>query len=248
VSKLVSVLIPTRKRTSMLARCIQSFELLSAHPDQIELIFRIDNDDIETIKFINEYPFTISTKQIIADRGNGYGDLHLMHNHMTYVAEGKWMFAFNDDIYVASYGWDLQIQEHEKEFCVMWQDCFIPSNSPAANGKARVSNINFREDWVGNPIYPRKLFDIWGYVSPNPMVDYWFNSVLDEASRIGLDLKKKIQFETITTRPDGEYAGKEMDQTFQESRDKLNWQIGMENLHDAVQKIINYTNESGWKI
>jgi hypothetical protein len=253
MNKLISILIPTRKRISMLARCIQSFELLTAHPDQIELIFRIDSDDTETIKFINEYPFTIATKQIIADRGNGYGDLHIMHNQMTYIADGKWMFAFNDDIYVATYGWDLKIKECENEFCIMWQDCYIPSNSPAANGRAKVSNIDFRTDWVGNPIYPKKLFDIWGFVSPNPMVDFWFNSVLDEMnlenmSWIHSRMKKKIEFETITTRPDGEFAGNEIDQTFQESRDKLNYQTGMENLHVAVQKIIDYINKFGWTI
>ena len=248
MSKLISVLIPTRKRISKLDQCIQSFELLSAHPDRVELVFRIDNDDKETIKFINEYPFKIATKQIIADRGNGYGDLHTMHDQMTYIAEGKWMFAFNDDVYVANYGWDLKIKEHENEFGVMWQECYIPADSPAAKGQSRVSNIDFRTEWVGNPIYPKKLFEIWGYVSPNPMVDFWFNSVLDELERVGFRMKKQINFETISTRPDGNFAGRVADQTFLESRDKLNWKIGMENLHDAVQKIINYVNEFGWVV
>ena len=60
-SKLVSVLVPTRRRTDLLKRSLESLRATCNLPfgEQIEIIVRIDDDDKETQKFLIENASTV---------------------------------------------------------------------------------------------------------------------------------------------------------------------------------------------
>ena len=53
--KLVSVLIPTRKRVKLLKECLDSLNTKTQDKSLVEILLKIDTDDQETIDFIQQY-------------------------------------------------------------------------------------------------------------------------------------------------------------------------------------------------
>ena len=53
--KKLSILIPSRKRVELLKETLLSIETQTSNKNQIEIIFGIDIDDLDTKKFLNEY-------------------------------------------------------------------------------------------------------------------------------------------------------------------------------------------------
>lgn len=108
---LVSVLIPTRNRVNRLQETLQSFISTSSDINSIEFVLKIDDDDLDTIDFVSklEASFNLRIKKIISPRGAGYSDLHIFSNRSAQIANGDWLFIFNDDAKMLTKGWDALI-------------------------------------------------------------------------------------------------------------------------------------------
>lgn len=103
---LVSILIPTRGRPAHLRQAIDSVHSLARNKTHLEYVFRCDTDDTETIATVDWLCSILPCKKIVKPRGNGYHDMHHMVNDMATIAEGDWLFLFNDDARFKMQDWD----------------------------------------------------------------------------------------------------------------------------------------------
>jgi hypothetical protein len=110
-SNIVSLLISTRKRVKSLQRLFDSIEMTCKSAENLEVLLRIDEDDMETTKFVEDYKnkskFPIIA--IIGSRGNGYADLHKNTNELCQVANGKFFLFLPDDVQFMTKNWDEQM-------------------------------------------------------------------------------------------------------------------------------------------
>lgn len=238
-TKLISVLIPTRKRLSRLQRCIKSFEENTKNYSKIELIFKIDVDDNETFNFLINYNHKIDTKYIFSDRLNGYGNLHDFYNEMAKISSGYFLYIFNDDIYMKTFGWEEIIEKYKNKFCILAHNTYLLDNSPAVINQTNRNKI-FTENFNGNPIFPKKIFELWGFISLNPMVDFWISTVVKILKQKNFNIEEWIEIKCECDRPDGTYGSAELDSTFLEGRQYLTWDLNTKQINNCVNKVINH--------
>jgi len=106
--KLISILIPTRKRVKLLKECLDSLNNKTQDKSLVEILIKIDTDDQETIDFINQYKTisSIDIKDIITDRKKGYGSLDEHMNNLVSYSEAEFLFGLNDDVEMLTEGWE----------------------------------------------------------------------------------------------------------------------------------------------
>lgn len=174
-NKLISFLIPTRKRVSHLKNVINSILSNLNCPDRIEIIFRIDSDDIETINIIPELPYnnlyingkkteydtsitrtkTVDMNFIIGDRGKGYEDIHHFINEMFNASKGKWIIPFGDDMLIESTNWFDEIVSIDS-----MNKLVIP----------KLNSWNYI-------IIPREIPEVLGIWCPNQWAEQWYDEI-----------------------------------------------------------------------
>jgi GT2 family glycosyltransferase len=125
--KLVGIMIPTRKRVNLLQECLDSFNQKTNEKSLVELLIKIDTDDEETIKFVENYILTseIDIKVVISDRKNGYGSLHEHYNSLAKASEAEFLFGMNDDIEILTDSWEQQFKKYKNHY--------HPTEKPALN-------------------------------------------------------------------------------------------------------------------
>jgi hypothetical protein len=107
----ISVLVPTRRRLDFLSRMLDSFNETATRKDQVELIFRCDNDDIESIEYLQKLNYPV----LIGDRKDGYKSLPIFFNEMVEKATGDLFVCGNDDMLFKTKNWpQLVIDEANK--------------------------------------------------------------------------------------------------------------------------------------
>src|SRR4051812_15068633 len=92
--KLVSIMIPTRKRVERAVKTVNSFAQRAKSQDSFEVILKIDEDDRDQLPVLAGLP---NTKVIVTPRLSGYFSLHHYYSAMAAVAEGGWLWVLNDD-------------------------------------------------------------------------------------------------------------------------------------------------------
>jgi hypothetical protein len=93
----ISVLVPTRKRLARLRTLVTSFERTT--DGAAELVFRADEDDPETLRFL------FDQHVVIGPRRRGYADLPVFFNEMLRAATGDVLLCGNDDMVFQTAGW-----------------------------------------------------------------------------------------------------------------------------------------------
>jgi len=162
-SKLVSVMVPTRRRTALLKRSLESLRATCDLPfnDQIEVIVRCDDDDKETQEFLMENK-DLWTTLVHGPRGAGYADLHVMYNEMCHLATGRFLFLWNDDAIMLTPGWDLELARHDDG-----KLCYLTSGLHDGRGR----------DQFLFPIVHRSYYDVLGVFSRSAHNDTYVYSV-----------------------------------------------------------------------
>jgi len=92
----ISVLVPTRGRVPHLRTLLQSFDSSCA-----ELVFRVDDDDLETQSFLAQYPWTV----MIGPRCHGYASIPVFFNEAVQAALGDVVMLGNDDMRFVTPHW-----------------------------------------------------------------------------------------------------------------------------------------------
>ena len=192
---LITITIVTRKQVSKLKECINSFINTSdTSINNFEIIVKIDFDDYETIDFIKE--FNNENKNIsfiINSRQNGYSSLHNFQTDMFNLARGKYIIPIGGDILMLTPNWNSLLINYLTEFKFYFTNyqqkdksgtiiklkdipCFVNTKD-----KPWTSVGKNYHDFVF-PIVPRKLVELWGFISPHALVDNWLGMVAKRAS------------------------------------------------------------------
>jgi hypothetical protein len=162
VSKIVSVLLPTRGRVKKLAESLESLERTVTNIADVEVLVRVDIDDPTTFDFLTKQPHKFDLGVIHGPRGNGYADLHLMYNRLCEVSKGRFLFLWNDDATMLTPGWDVEIGRHDDG-----KPCYVTSKLVDSRG---------RDNWLF-PIVHRTWFEATGHFSMSPHNDtYVYNA------------------------------------------------------------------------
>jgi len=176
--KFISFLMPTRQRVVYLKNSINSILRNLDNTSDVELIFRIDDDDDATkniIKFLpfdnlyingekmqyeknTEYDKFVDMHFIIKERGNGYRDGSKHQNQMYDICHGKWIFLWSDDVYM--------ITEN-------WYDEVIRLDSLNKTLIAKLSTWNIC-------LLSRDIPDAWGHICPTQWSDLWYDAIAKE--------------------------------------------------------------------
>jgi len=236
--KLIAVLIPTRGRVNRLERCLNSFNKKTKNKEKIELIVKIDNDDLDTLDFLKNYKSEIDLKIIVSEREDGYGSLHKFYNEMANASNAEYLYIYNDDIWMDTDGWEEIVQKYSGEhFVILAHNTYVQDGAPKIQSTG--TNV-FTPNYNGNPIFPRKILDICGYISDHQLVDHWFVTVISKLAKRGYSIEKWVDIKCYTDRPDGNYASSDLDDTYKDGRAHINWNQDEKKKDEYVQKIINY--------
>jgi len=160
---LVSIFLPTRKRTILLNRAINSiFDTCDKTDLNFEIIIKVDFDDLETLDYIKSQQSNFENiKYIVSSRKKGYNSLPEFNKDAGNLALGKYFMAFNDDGLFKTQNWNKILKTQLKDF------------------KFYYPNINgYREAFF---IIPTNLKDILGYYAPHAQADTyikWLGQVL----------------------------------------------------------------------
>jgi len=195
----ISVLLPTRGRREVLRNSLDSLVSKATHPERIEILFGVDEDDQTVIDFIKEEIAEDLKKLGIEARASifkplGYENLHIYVNTLAGAATGEWMFFWNDDCLMVSEGWDEVIDQYNGQFKLLG-----PKDNHAGHPYAIL------------PIVPRDWFILMGHLSQNPQNDAWLSHIA-----YMLDIFERVDFEFIHDRAD--ITGNNDDETFQNRR------------------------------
>lgn len=102
-SKILSFLIPSRGRLELLIHTINNIiESFKENINDIEIIIKLDLDDFESHKILNEQ-FDIEIKYIISDRLTGYLSLSDFMSQCYKLSDGYFFLMYNDDISIKNH-------------------------------------------------------------------------------------------------------------------------------------------------
>ena len=175
----ISILLPTRGRTTQLDRSVSSLLDLAADPGSIQWLFGFDNDDLETFKWFQQHvlPKIIKSGAQYTCMGFepiGYVKLHEYVNQLASKATGDWFVFWNDDAVMQTQGWDTEIVSHTGTFCLQ---AFETHN---------------KHPYSIFPIVPKKWYELIGHLSKHQLNDAWLSQIawmLDIVVRIPVEVK-----------------------------------------------------------
>jgi glycosyltransferase involved in cell wall biosynthesis len=159
----VSVLLPTRGRTTALKTSLESLVNLARRPRHLEILLAFDDDDDASLEF-----FTREIASVIDQAGAayttwqfprlGYIRLNEYVNYLAGQAQGQWLMFWGDDAIMETRHWDQRILE-VSDFRVLR----IPTHN--------------QHPYAIFPIVPRAWFELFGYVSAHQLSDTWVSQI-----------------------------------------------------------------------
>jgi len=174
----VSVLVPTRTRLAHVQRMIASFEATT--DGAAELVFRADEDDLETIDALAAY------RTVVGPRLAGYRSLAAFFNELAAAATGDVLLCGNDDMVFRTPGWpslvleaanaypdglfDLGVSTHNETHFpfsivsrtavdrlgflwdprIFWGDVYLRDVMGAFGRAVRLPSVEIAHEWIGN--------------------------------------------------------------------------------------------------
>ena len=191
----ISILLATRGRTEMLKKSLASLVDLASDPTSLEILLAFDDDDTETVKWVQENVLTdLDAKDIsytcMSFERLGYIRLNEYYNKLAVEADGDWLFFWGDDAIMETQDWDKAITAHTGKFRVL----------RALTHRCHPLAIF--------PIVPREWIELFGYFSAHQLNDNWVSQVGYMA-----DIVETIQVEIEHDRFD--LTGNNNDETFQ---------------------------------
>lgn len=191
----ISILLPTRGRTTALKKSLQSLLDTAANPKRIELLLGIDDDDTAVKQYIQDEIAPILKEYQIECKAQifqplGYDQLHTYVNTLAGAATGEWLFFWNDDAIMLSENWDNEIDQYTGQFKLL---------APRDNHDGHPYAIL--------PIVPIDWFKLMDHLSMNAQNDAWLSHIA-----YMLDIFERIDVEFLHDRAD--ITGNNNDDTF----------------------------------
>lgn len=160
----LSVLIPTRKRFNNVKNTINSLINNCSDINNIEILLRLDSDDVETITSLNNFILENNHQELIklyiGDRKNGYGSLNDFNYELYTISKNEFLFIINDDIIVETKNYDLLVKPFKNKITILNHE---------------INGVCYGT-WFF-PIVSRKLIEIMGHISKSTYYDGWLNNI-----------------------------------------------------------------------
>lgn len=161
---LITVLMPTRGRPTLLRRCVENLLGRATDPSLLEFCFKVDDDDQESWKAVTELSVGHRLQAGIyqTPRGNGYADLHHWLGTMIQGTTGEWITSLSDDTLVLTDGWDELVARYP-----IYPDGIqvLFARVPQRPGSWECFFVR------------RKLLEVLGRFPPTPHADTWLASI-----------------------------------------------------------------------
>jgi len=123
-SPIFSFLLPTRDRVKDLTALLESIQATTRHPERLEIVLGIDEDDLATKDL--EWPALV-VKKTILPKGLTMG---AMNNACYAASSGRYVMLMNDDMLLHTDGWDEHPRAHRR------RDLPGPRQRPAVRREA----------------------------------------------------------------------------------------------------------------
>ena len=189
----ISILLPTRGRTTMLRDSLLSLADRADDVSQVEILLGVDHDDEKTIEWCEENILPELDQRgcnytVLGFDRLGYIRLNEYVNTLAAQAKGQWLVFWGDDAVMLTQGWDQHILEVDK-FRVLR----IPTHN--------------QHPYAIFPIVPREWYKLFGYISAHQLSDSWVSQIAYMT-----DIVQDIAVEVIHDRFD--ITGNNNDDTF----------------------------------
>lgn len=132
---MISVLLPSRKRTKLLLRCLRSLAD-NATPKNFEVCLRIHRDDTETLAALPEILSLCTVRVVIGLQHEGYKNLAWFYQEAAAIARGDYVWVMNDDCVVKTNGWDEVFLKHSQTV----QNTILMPHKLTAGGSTYLNN------------------------------------------------------------------------------------------------------------
>ena len=186
----ISILLPTRKRVKQLEKSVGSLLDNAKHPEKIQPLFGVDEDDTETLEFLKNKNY--KNQSVLKFKRLGYENLHIYNNSLCAYAQGTWCMFFNDDAIMNTKHWDEKI-EAVKGFKVL-----------------RVKEQTGHPYSIF-PIFPWDWFRLLDHISLHGQNDAWISEIA-----YMLDIMENVDIEVTHDRAD--ITGNNNDEVFNERK------------------------------
>lgn len=195
----ISILLPTRGRSSSLKISVQSLVEQATEPTSIQIMFGLDKDDdvgIESFKTDIEPYLKDKTVSYCAFLFEplGYIRLNEYVNYMALKSQADWLVFWNDDAVMETDSWDQTIAEYTGQFKLL---AFQSHND---------------HPYSIFPIVPKSWLDLLGYLSPHQLSDAWLSQqayMLDVWERIPVQVTHN-RFDLTGNNGDDTYKNRPM--------------------------------------
>lgn len=159
----ISILLPTRGRTTALQTSLRSILEKASDTSTIEILLAFDHDDTQSFQWFEEHvaPEIDRTGAHFVCFGFdrlGYIRLNEYVNYLGGQAQGDWLFFWGDDAIMETPDWDQRIRE-VRDFRVLR----IPTHKS--------------HPYAIFPIVPRTWYDLFGYISAHQLSDSWVSQI-----------------------------------------------------------------------
>lgn len=160
----ISILLPSRGRTDMLMRSLQSLVDTADSPEDIEFLLGFDDDDVDSSQYFLEHIAPIldeagSTYMVLEFKRMGYNALHQYLNQLADHAQAPWWVFWNDDAVMIDSSWDTEILKQGDKFCI------------------QAFNTHTMHPYSIFPIVPRAWFDLLGHLSLHQLNDAYISQI-----------------------------------------------------------------------
>lgn len=174
-----SILIPSRGNMDDLLLTVNSC-LSNAHdPNQIEIIIRIDSDDLEYISRVNELLDFKRVQVIIGHRGEGFFSLQEQVNDCARLSKGNWLLCLNDDAQIVTKDWEETLPSSLSPAVVNpIVDWPTDKDSPAYKLFCERPRVDF-------PMISRDAYKRIGVFSPSPVFDWFWDEAVRQVPALG---------------------------------------------------------------
>lgn len=159
---IISVCLPTRGRFPLLKESITSLSKNCYDINNFELLLGIDEDDVETLKKVEEFSKEnkkLNIRWLISER-YGYKGLHKYLNNLCKISKGELLFLWNDDARIDTKNWDLKIKKYLEEKNKM---LFL-----------FLDNVKPQNMYCNFPLVSRKVYETLGFFSCTPHNDTFY--------------------------------------------------------------------------
>jgi hypothetical protein len=196
----ISVILPTRGRTGLLNRMLESLVMTADDPSRVEVVLRVDDDDTETLVYLHEQARTTWATMlhrlfcVTGPRLNGYASTPTFINEAAAAATADLLLLNNDDVAFHTHGWDRRLVEEAAKYPDGIFDLCVDSvvNNP---------NCVF-------PCQSRRQMDLLGGFCDQRLIyiDIWLRDVLAPFGRVIRVDDVRIEHQWTGRTPDQERA------------------------------------------